>query len=262
MSKVKIMVAAHKKFPMPEDKELYLPVLVGAVNNYKPGIDYQRDDDGENISDKNPNYNELTAVYWAWRNLDSDVEAVGLVHYRRLFSLTKKRTLGDVLTKEETDQLLESNSAILPTKRKYYIETMYSHYVHSHKKEPLDVTRNVLKQLYPEYVFYFDKVMNSKSAHMFNMFVMKRKVFDEYAEWLFDVLGNVEQLIDISNYSKQEARVFGYISELLLDVWIYKNKIDYKEIPWIQLGDRKLIAKYASFLGRKILPNKVKSTHF
>ena len=81
--KIKILVAAHKKFPMPE-VEGYLPVLVGAKKNYKPDIPYQRDDEGENISEKNPNYNELTAIYWAWKNL-KDVDAVGLVHYRRLF---------------------------------------------------------------------------------------------------------------------------------------------------------------------------------
>ncbi|MCC3238524.1 DUF4422 domain-containing protein, partial [Pediococcus acidilactici] len=88
---IKIMVAAHKEFPMPKERELYLPVLVGAKRNYKPRIDYQRDDDGENISEKNPNYNELTAIYWAWKNLDAD--AVGLVHYRRFLSKKRKRDL-------------------------------------------------------------------------------------------------------------------------------------------------------------------------
>lgn len=101
--KVKIMVAAHRKFPMPKDTELYLPVLVGAKNNYKPEIKYQRDDEGNNISEKNSNYNELTALYWAWKNLDADV--VGLVHYRRLFSMSSKRNLDYVLTKKQVEKL-------------------------------------------------------------------------------------------------------------------------------------------------------------
>lgn len=83
--KIQILVAAHKKFPMPTAAG-YLPVLVGAKKNYKADIPYQRDDEGDNISEKNPNYNELTAIYWAWKNL-KDVDAVGLVHYRRLFSI-------------------------------------------------------------------------------------------------------------------------------------------------------------------------------
>ncbi|WP_374938141.1 DUF4422 domain-containing protein, partial [Lactobacillus amylovorus] len=89
------MVAAHKKFPMP-DKKGYLPVLVGAAKNYKPGIEYQRDDEGKNISAKNPNYNELTAVYWAWKNL-KNVDAVGLVHYRRLFFDSKPYKLNNAI---------------------------------------------------------------------------------------------------------------------------------------------------------------------
>ena len=85
------MVAAHKQFPMP-NKDGYMPVLVGATRNYKPEISYQRDDDGENISVKNPNYNELTAVYWAWKNL-KNVDAIGLVHYLSLFFDSKQYSL-------------------------------------------------------------------------------------------------------------------------------------------------------------------------
>lgn len=113
--KIKILVAAHKNFPMPKDKELYLPILVGATKNYKNGMNFQRDDQGKNISLKNPKYNELTAVYWAWKNIDA--EAVGLVHYRRYFSLHKKRSLDSVICKQEVEKLLMNNSVILPKKR-------------------------------------------------------------------------------------------------------------------------------------------------
>lgn len=151
---VKIMVAAHKEFPMPKERELYLPVLVGAKKNYKPGIDYQRDDDGENISEKNPNYNELTAIYWAWKNLN--VDAVGLVHYRRFLSKKRKRDLESILNKQDVEELLAKTPIILPKKRKYYIETNYSHYVHAHHQEPIDVTRKVIVDKYPEYLDAFD----------------------------------------------------------------------------------------------------------
>lgn len=168
------MVAAHKKFSMPKNRDLYLPILVGAINNYKPGIIYQRDDDGTNISNKNPNYNELTAFYWAWKNLDVDV--VGLVHYRRFLSLRRKRSIDNILNKTEVEKLLTKASIILPKKRKYYIETNYSHYIHAHHKEPLDVARKVIKEKCPDYTEYFDEVMKSRSAHMFNMFIMKKNV--------------------------------------------------------------------------------------
>ncbi|KZX38807.1 DUF4422 domain-containing protein, partial [Pediococcus acidilactici] len=229
---VKIMVAAHKEFPMPKERELYLPVLVGAKKNYKPGIDYQRDDDGENISEKNPNYNELTAIYWAWKNLN--VDAVGLVHYRRFLSKKRKRDLESILNKQDVEELLAKTPIILPKKRKYYIETNYSHYVHAHHQEPIDVTRKVIVDKYPEYLDAFDQMMKRTSAHMFNMFVMKKELFDEYAMWLFDILGEVEKQIDISEYSVQEARVFGYLAERLMDVWILTNGFNYTEVNWIQ----------------------------
>ncbi|NEZ69024.1 DUF4422 domain-containing protein [Pediococcus pentosaceus] len=258
--KIKIMVAAHKEFPMPENKDLYMPILVGAIRNYKEGIDYQRDDDGENISLKNPNFNELTAVYWAWKNLDAD--AIGLVHYRRLFSKGGKRELDNILNKKQIEQLLGKAPIIVPKKRKYYIESNYSHYVHAHSKEPLDVTRNVISENYPRYLDAFDQVMHKTSAHMFNMFIMRKKEFNQYSEWLFDVLFKVEDKIDISNYSVQESRVFGYVSEVLMDVWIETNGVNYVEVPWKQIGKVRLFSKVFNFLKRKFLPNSKSRTHF
>lgn len=254
------MVAAHKEFPMPENKDLYMPVLVGATKNYKEGIDYQRDDEGENISLKNPNFNELTAVYWAWKNLDAD--AIGLVHYRRLFSKGGKRELDNILNKKQIEQLLGKAPIIVPKKRKYYIESNYSHYVHAHSKEPLDVTRNVISENYPRYLDAFDQVMHKTSAHMFNMFIMRKKEFNQYSEWLFDVLFKVEDKIDISNYSVQESRVFGYVSEVLMDVWIETNGVNYVEVPWKQIGKVRLFSKVFNFLKRKFLPNSKSRTHF
>lgn len=253
------MVAAHKKFPMPKDN-IYLPVLVGAVKNYKEGINYQRDDDGENISLKNPNYNELTAIYWAWKNLDADV--IGLVHYRRLFSKGGKRKLDNILTESDIESLLDRAPIILPKKRKYYIETNYSHYIHAHHKEPLDVTRKVIEENYPKYLNAFDKVMKRRSAHMFNMFIMKNKEFEQYATWLFGVLFETESRIDTSEYSVQEARVFGYLSELLMDVWIETENIKCIQANWIQIGPRKMYQKIYNFLIRKFLPRRKKNTHF
>lgn len=131
--KIEILVAAHKEFPMPK-KEGYLPVLVGAVKNYKPGISYQRDDDGENISSKNPNYNELTAVYWAWKNL-KDVDAIGLVHYRRLLFEKRPYSLDNVISIEKVNQLLQKYDVILPKKEiiilKLIIHITFMHIIKS-----------------------------------------------------------------------------------------------------------------------------------
>lgn len=248
--KIKILVAAHKKFPMPS-AEGYMPILVGATRNYKLGIEYQRDDEGQNISAKNPNYNELTAVYWAWKNL-KDVDAVGLVHYRRFFFDTKPYTLNNVISVKKISGLLKKYDVILPKKRNYYIETNYSHYIHAHHKEPLDKTREVISKEYPQYLNSFDNVMKKRGAHMFNMFVMRKDAFASYCGFMFDVLSEVESQIDISGYSVQEARVFGYISELLMDVWLDTNSFTYVEVPWGQIGGKNTVKKAISLIERKV----------
>lgn len=252
------MVAAHKQFPMP-NKDGYMPVLVGATRNYKPEISYQRDDDGENISVKNPNYNELTAVYWAWKNL-KNVDAIGLVHYRRFFFDSKPYSLENVISIKKVNKLLQKYDVILPKKRNYYIETNYSHYIHAHHKEPLDRTREVIAKEYPNYLPAFDKVMGKRGAHMFNMLIMKRNAFESYCSFMFDVLGKLENSINISEYSVQEARVFGYISELLMDVWLYTNLFTHVEISWGQIGGKNTLRKGFSLIKRK-LGIKTK-THF
>lgn len=97
---------------------------------------------------------------------------------------------------------------------------------------------------------------------MFNMFIMKKMYFDQYCEWLFSILKDLESRIDISEYSTQEARVFGYVSELLLDVWMDANHIQYREMQWQQMGDRKLVLKAFNFLKRKFSPSSEKQSHF
>lgn len=248
--KIKILVAAHKKFPMP-NTDGYMPVLVGAVKNYKTDIKYQRDDEGDNISSKNPNYNELTAVYWAWKNL-KDIDAIGLVHYRRLFFDTKPYSLDNVLSIEKAEKLLTKYDVILPKKRNYYIETNYSHYVHAHHKEPLDKTRDIISQYYPHYLLKYDQVMNRTKAHMFNMFIMKKGAFNSYCQFIFGVLEKLEKEIDISDYSAQEARVYGYISELLMDVWLETKAYKYAEVAWGQLGGKNNVTKAIALVKRKM----------
>lgn len=244
-------MATHKITAMPQNRDLYMPILVGATKNFREGITFQRDDEGNNISDKNSSYNELTALYWAWKNLNN-VDIIGLVQYRRyFFKKFRNRKLNNVLDKCDIIHLMKDSDVILPKMRHYYIETNYSHYIHAHHQVPLDETRRIIISLYPSYLVSFDKVMSKRSAHMFNMFIMKEKYFNEYCEWLFDILEHVENSIDINNYSKQERRVFGYLAELLMDVWIKKNKINYCTSNWKLLGERHIIKKLYFFFKRK-----------
>ena len=257
MKDIKIIVAAHKKYQMPKDS-IYLPVQVGAEN--KESLEYQPDNDGENISSKNPYFCELTGLYWAWKNLNADY--IGLSHYRRHFSVEKHiaketdKKFESVLNEKELRDILKDTDVVLTKKRNYYIENLYSHYEHTMYIEPLDETRKIIEEKYPDYLEEFDKLHKRTSAHMFNMFIMKKEILNEYCTWLFDILFELEKRIDMNQYDKFHARFFGRISELLLDVWINKNNINYKEVKVIDMENVNWIKKGSDFLSAKFTGKK------
>lgn len=250
MTTFAIIVAAHRPYTMPRD-DIYIPLHVG--KNGGADIGFAGDDTGDNISYKNPNYCELTGLYWAWKNLYTDY--LGLVHYRRHFCYEKKGGKWDsILTEEELGKLLAGTDMLLPKKRKYYIETIGSHYAHTFDRTHLEITRAVIIDMCPEYLSSFDKVMRRRSAHMFNMFIMKREYFDAYCLWLFSILEELERRVDLSSMTAFEARLFGRVSEILLDVWIDRNKIRYREVEymymekinWFRKGGAFLMAKFGN----------------
>ena len=237
MEEIKIIIASHKKYQKLAEN-IYLPVQVGAEGKEK--IDgYTQDNTGENISIKNPNYCELTGLYWAWKNLNA--KYIGLVHYRRYFTESKKILKEEdekfkvVLTEKQIKEKLKNVDIILPKKRKYYIENLYSHYEHTMYIEPLAETQKIIKEKYPEYLEEFNKLHKRTSAHMFNMFIMKKEILNQYCEWLFDILFELEKRVDVSKFDNFHARFYGRISELLLDVWINKNNFKYEEVKVIDM---------------------------
>ena len=172
MKDIKVIVATHKEYQMPSDK-LYLPLHVGADSN-KNKTSFKKDNTKDNISIKNPYFCELTGLYWAWKNLKADY--IGLAHYRRHFTMDKKKYKTEeekfehLLTLKEADELLKDVDVIVPKKRKYYIENLYDHYKHTMYVEPLDETRKIIKKKYPKYLEEFDRLHKRTSAHMFNIF--------------------------------------------------------------------------------------------
>ena len=279
-----LIIASHKSYPTPSDP-LYLPLQVGAAG--KDSIpSFTRDDSGSNISTKNPNFCELTGLYWAWKNLNSDY--IGLVHYRRYFaknrfshknSLSPKssadpkitKNLCRTLTTSQLEKLLETSNIILPKKRNYYIETLYSHYSHTMHIMPLDETRKIIENRYPDYLKSFDRLKSRSSAHMFNMFIFPKSLLNDYCTWLFDILFTLEKNLsknsELQSYSPFHQRFYGRISELLLDVFLETNHIisdstltnpQYRvvELPIINIEPVNWLKKGSSFLSAKFKGKK------
>ena len=251
---IKIIIATHKAYRFPTDA-MYLPVHAGKALHPELDLGIQGDDTGENISQKNPNFCELTCLYWAFQNLQA--EYVGLAHYRRHFACFRfGNKWNRVLTENQMETLLKKAPVVLPGKRNYFIETNYQQYIHAHHTEDLTQTRNILQAYYPEYLPAYEKTMASTKGHRFNMFVMRYDLFRDYCQWLFDVLFKLEADLDISAYSAYDARVFGFVAERLLDVWLETNQISYTETPVCNMENQHWGKKIFGFLKRKFTTKK------
>jgi hypothetical protein len=199
----------------------------------------QGDDTGDTISVKNKSFCEITGLYWAWKNIKTvypNIQYIGLCHYRRYFALDRKNSNRDggiyvpVLPdmknyKNILLHTLSSNKLIIanPIIHPWSLQTEYSRYHHG---DDYSTLKEIINELSPEYNFSFNKVMewNNHFSH-FNMFVSSYSFFANYCEWLFPILFEAEKRINISNYNELQTRVFGFLAEYLLNIFIYHHNI-------------------------------------
>lgn len=263
--RVKIIIATNKKYWMPDDP-MYIPLQVGAEG--RESIGYERDDTGENISKLNPFFCELTGTYWAWKNLDADY--IGLVHYRRHFSFHpfKRNMASAVLKYDELEPLLDSTRVFTPSKRNYIIETLSSHYAHTHDADHLKVTRDIMESKYPEFLESFDMILKHRWGYMFNMMVMEKSLFDSYCGWVFDILFELRERIGENGMSKFNRRYYGRISEIIFNVWLNQmvkdgviKKEEIKEIPIVKIDKTNWVKKINAFLRAKFLHEKYERSY-
>lgn len=262
---VKIIIATHKKYQMPSDG-MYIPIHVGAEgkkdsNGSALDLGYIKDNTGDNISILNSSFCELTGLYWAWKNIDADY--IGLVHYRRHFSKKKKSGFDNVLSYKELEPYLGTIKIFVPSKRKYYIESLYSHYAHTHYAIHLDETRKIIADKYPEYIKSYDKVIKHTYGYMFNMMIMDKKFLNDYCSWLFDILFELQKKMDTQELSSFQGRFYGRVSEIIFNVWIEEKlqsgeikKEEIKEIPYIHMEKINWWKKGTAFFKAKFFGKK------
>lgn len=238
-----IYVIGHKKFTLPAMDSIYIPLVVGNQYGAVPE-GWLSDQTGENISDKNYRYNELTGLYWIWKN--SDAEIAGLCHYRRFFT-TSVGKIRNVLTgrkdqfinEDYIKKVLDSYDVILHN-RTFTLGGNQKHVCINKKDsketqnsklgiEVLELMNNTFKKVYPEDEIFYQKIMNRRYAHLLNIFICPKSLLDQYCEWLFPLLYAMEQEIDRQFPGQTLPRCMGLIAERLLDVWILKKKLRVKE---------------------------------
>lgn len=219
-----IYIVAHKKFEIPDVDDSYNVIYVGEkMGEYAVENGYLSDrNEEDNIADKNAFYCELTALYYIWKH-DMKSEFIGINHYRRYF--LSKNSSGSILTKNEIEGHLKEKHIILPTPitfkctiEKFYLRTA------GYEKDILSI-RKIIQENYPEYSSSLSMFLEGHKMSYANMFVMRREDFEGYCEWLFDILFKVEKDMDLTSYTQSEARVYGYLGELLLNVYVLKNNL-------------------------------------
>lgn len=219
--KITIYVATHKKAKFPKES-IYKPIRVGAALN-SDDFGYQRDDIGENISNKNKSFCELTATYWIMKNDKSDI--VGLTHYRRyFFKKYKNNKLENVLSEQDIRKILKDKDIIVPNSTFIIKHNAEKSWEKTHIKKDYDECRKIISEKYPDYMEAFEKFSKSRFLYICNMFIARKEIFDEYYKWLFDILFELEKRTDISQYDDYNKRLFGFMSERLFNVWLLKHK--------------------------------------
>lgn len=236
---MKIFVISHKFVELPTDDNIYKMLIVGKGKEDSRNEKFYHDDDGINISFKNESYCELTGLYWIWKNVNEDI--VGLCHYRRFLS---KKILSNsskyFLNKEDIEKdLIKKDFDIILPKERFYKGKIVSETSTAPNLSDMKYVRDVLAKKYPDYLKCYDNFLNKNKCRMCNVMICKKSVFDEYCQWLFDILFETEQIIPKDNYINDQyrKRLFGFISERLLNVWVEKNELKVKEYNLVNLEE-------------------------
>ncbi|HNW25852.1 MAG TPA: DUF4422 domain-containing protein [Candidatus Gastranaerophilaceae bacterium] len=276
--KVKILLSYHKPSVLIKD-EVLTPIHVGrsisneaskdgAVNSEDQKWLYENligDDTGDNISHLNRKFCELTAIYWAWKNQDKidNPNYIGFMHYRRHLSFNPKKNfkysefgwidediidskymLKHNLTPDKIKKIVSSNDCVIAKFEKRNPYQYYQRCIDNRHIKDYDTAIRILKEKYPELTVYADKYNSGKKSFHYNLFVMKKNIFNEYCKVLFDILFELDKQIDYENYSSMEIRAIGYIAEWITGIYlqylIQKQKIKLLELPVILVNNTDL----------------------
>lgn len=261
---VKIFISYHKPFPILKG-DVFEPIQVGKVLSSK-NLEIKGDDTGDNISAKNPYFCELTATYWIWKNSTADY--AGLFHYRRFLNFKPKKFLNEHtvsndflksfdITKKDVLDILSEFDIILPYKWNMGKSSVYKQYADNHVAADLDCALDIIREKYGSEIYELAQstLKNNFEGYFGNILITSKKIFDEYASWLFDILFKVEKHIqsEVNQRDTYQQRVYGFLSERLMTVFIAIHpELKVKELPILFLTENRK-AKKKKWLKKYIL---------
>lgn len=201
----------NEKIPI---RKFEIPIQAGAaLTNQR--IAFVNDVTGENISEKNQQYSELTVLYWIWKH--DRAKYVGLCHYRRRFQMSER----------EADKLVRSDIDVVLTVPILNFPNVKSQYAKDHDSADWNIMMQAVSELTPEYAKAADAVQNGIYYYAYNMILARREVINEYCGWLFPILFYCEEKIGQKEDNYQN-RYIGFLAERLLTVFFIHNQDRYK----------------------------------
>lgn len=289
---IRIVVSCHKPFACPKS-EIYLPVHVGAADADRPLEGAVPDNKGQNISSRNFTFCELTAQYWAWKNLRADY--VGQCHYRRYFVFDGKRRVANDHGQIEAPLLdddairafrLEDDAlsrtaiagadAIVPRSwdvrftrtpagvKRTVRDHMVGYGLVSHGT--LDRLEELVNSISPAYAPFVTNYLNSPNYLGYNCFVLGRPLFDELCAFEFPILLEFDRTFVYEGIPTIQKRVCGFLGEVLFSAFVMKLEFDgvhsVKHVPLVffertdsfDLMDSRQCGPDRSSIGEIILP--------
>lgn len=191
-----------------------VPIQAGAALTNQRVCDVC-DNQKDNISDKNKEYCELTALYWIWKNDNS--KYTGLCHYRRHFPLNEE--LLQKIALSDIDVILTTPVINIPSVREMYL--------HDHVESDWDIMLEAVEKLQPEYRQTAEIIQKGVFYCGYNMFIARKEILNGYCEWLFPILRYCEMKCG-EKEDLYQNRYIGFLAERLLTIYFMHHENEYK----------------------------------
>ena len=177
----------------------------------------KRDNTGDNISELNPLLNEMTAIYWFWKN-NPLPDYVGFAHYRRIFSDA------DIADYEDHDIIV---SKPIWSSDRISLAYQYKHY---HVLSDLQTCIDTIRETDPEWGEGFRQYLLHSGTNYApcNMFVMKKELFEEWCSFVFPVLtrlrGKICDTDEFRGRDNYQKRALCFLTERMFGYWYFLKK--------------------------------------
>ena len=223
MEKLKILVCAHKKSDYTRTKEPFFPVQAGKALHPDLNLGFACDNTGDNISDKNSHWSELTVLYWGWKNI-KNVEYLGLNHYRRYFNAD--------INAHNIDNLMGGADLIVAkSANQLSQQERPDNLAHMTSQEDYYIFADTFLEIHPDYKDGFMRYFyHSRSSYPYTMFIAKKEIYDKFCEFMFPVFFAVEKRLKEHGYSRQK-RTIGYFGEFSLGLFVTCFNLKVRRMP-------------------------------